>query len=61
MQITLEREKETTNKVRFSEPGEPHEHHLGTLYVPKSTLAKLGNPAQITLTLEPAQALAVAA
>lgn len=49
--ITLEREKETKNKVRFSEPGEPHEHLIGTLYVPKPTLSRLGNPARLRLTL----------
>jgi hypothetical protein len=49
-QITLVREKETKNKVRFEEPGD--QQQLGTVYVPKSTLAALGNPDRLTVTLE---------
>lgn len=58
MDITLKRERETKNKVRFLEPGEPHEHRVGTLYVPKKTLAALGNPPALTLTLTAQQASA---
>lgn len=52
MQIVLEREKETKNKVRFQEVGD--QDLVGTLYVPKTSLGQLGNPDRLTLTLEAA-------
>lgn len=49
LQIELERQRETKNKVRFEEPGE--QDRLGTLYVPKATLKELGDPDRLTVTL----------
>lgn len=54
MQVQLEREKETKNKVRFQEVGDGD--LVGTVYVPKESLRRLGNPDLLTLTLEPAAA-----
>lgn len=54
MQVTLQREKETKNKVRFQEVGD--EQLIGMQYVPKETLRKLGDPDTITLTVEAAAA-----
>lgn len=41
------REKETANQVRYST-------EWGVVYVPKTQLAKLGNPDRIKLTVEAA-------
>jgi hypothetical protein len=56
MQITLVREKETKSMVRFAEPHD--QPVLGTIYVPKSTLARLGNPDAISVELSAATATA---
>ena len=61
MDVTLEREKETKNKVRYTELGEPHTHSVGTIYLLKSTAAQLGNPQRITVTVAAAATLSVAA
>lgn len=54
MQVQLEREKETKNKVRFQEVG--GEDLIGILYVPKTSLRQLGDPDRITLTVAAAGA-----
>lgn len=59
MRVELERERETKNKVVFEEVGEAG--LLGTLYVPKRTLEKLGNPERIVIQVEAEQALKAAA
>ncbi len=61
MDLTFEREKETKNKVRYTELGEPHTHRVGTIYIIKSTAAQLGNPQRITVSLAAAATLSVAA
>jgi hypothetical protein len=48
--VLLEREKETKNKVRFAEVGD--RGLFGTLYVPKSTLTELGDPAQLEVSVQ---------
>lgn len=57
--VDLIREKETKNKVRFVEAS--GEDKLGTIYVPKATHAKLGNPDRLTMSIAPAVAVAQAA
>jgi hypothetical protein len=47
--IVLERDKETKRTVRFREIDGGEE--IGTPYIPKSTLAQLGEPQRITITL----------
>jgi hypothetical protein len=47
-------ERETKNKVRFAEDGKPESHHIGTLYVSKATMAKMGNPESISVTIKAA-------
>jgi hypothetical protein len=60
MQVILEAEKATKNTVRYAEVGD--EKRVGMLYMPKDTLAALGNPHRLVLTLEAAPvALAEAA
>ncbi|MDP9384906.1 MAG: hypothetical protein M3P50_06695 [Actinomycetota bacterium] len=59
--VTFEFEKETKHKLRYTEIGEPHTHRIGTIYLLKSVAAQLGNPRRITITLEAAANLAVAA
>ncbi len=51
MQVVLEREKETKNTVRFREPDGDGEQQLGIIYVPKSTVSALGDPALLQITL----------
>jgi hypothetical protein len=48
--IQLEKERETKNTVRYAEASE--EPKLGTLYVPKATLAEIGDPKSIRVTVE---------
>lgn len=47
--VTLKKERETKNTVRFTED---HENPvLGTIYVPKTTLAVIGNPTTIIVDI----------
>ena len=46
--ITFEHERDTKNKQRFQEV---KTDHIGSLYVGKDTVAKLGNPTTLTVTL----------
>jgi hypothetical protein len=57
--VEMEFERETKNQVRFAEIGaEENGARLGTLYVPKSTLAAeglrtgVGTPARITVEIK---------
>lgn len=45
-------ERETKNTVRFREDGPEDQHKIGTLYVQKSELQKLGNPNKLLVTVE---------
>ncbi len=47
--VALEREKETKNTVRFKEKDDGEQ--LGMIYVPKSTVSQLGDPAVLEMTL----------
>lgn len=53
IRVIMGKEKETANTVRFKEPTKPGvPPKIGTLYVPKTTLEKLGNPEAIVVVLE---------
>lgn len=52
VKVKFAKEKDTKNTVRFTEvlaEGEPPA--IGTLYVPKYTLSKIGNPDTLVITL----------
>lgn len=54
MAVTAElvHEKPTKNKVRFAEPGHAAQSgKVGMVYLPNDTLAELGNPKRIQLTI----------
>lgn len=52
--VSMNRERDTKNTVRFAEEGEREDQQLGTIYLPKRTLADLGNPKSVTVTIEAA-------
>lgn len=53
--VTLVQDKETPGTIRYQEPKSPDKPALiGTLYVPKTTIAELGNPSSISVTVAPA-------
>jgi hypothetical protein len=54
VEVTLNAERETKNTVRFAEQGDPEDHAVGTIYVPKATLDRIGNPTSIRVSIEPA-------
>jgi hypothetical protein len=50
--LTFEVEKETKNTVRFTEAlGDGQPAVVGTLYVQKFAIQKLGNPSSLTVTI----------
>jgi hypothetical protein len=49
--VKFERERETKNKIRFSEIADADKEVIGKLYVGKTTDEKLGNPDNLTITL----------
>jgi hypothetical protein len=53
LRVTLHLARETKNTVRFEEPegGEPPV--IGTLYVQKWAVHRLGDPESITVVIEP--------
>lgn len=53
-QITVKftQERETKNTVRYAEDGDPDTHAVGTLYVQKSHLEKIGTPETLTVTIK---------
>jgi hypothetical protein len=55
LQVKFAMEKETKNTIRFAEVEEDGYAKVGTLYVPKSTLAQLGVDKEkgFVMTLEP--------
>jgi hypothetical protein len=56
MRVTLHRAKETKNTVRYEEPESGDPPVIGTLYVQKWAMHRLGDPETLTVTLEPATA-----
>ena len=53
--MTLRRAKETKNTVRYEEPESDEPTVIGTLYVQKWALHRLGYPEMITVTIERAE------
>ena len=51
MQVTLRRTKETKNTVRYEEPESDQPLVIGTLYLQKWALHRLGDPETITVTI----------
>jgi len=55
MQVTLRRAKETKNTVRYEGPESDQPIVIGTLYLQKWALHRLGDPETITVTIERAE------
>ena len=51
--MTLHRAKETKNTVRYEEPESDQPMVIGTLYIQKWALHRLGDPQEITVTIAP--------
>ncbi len=52
LKVTFDRERETKNTVRYQEREAEEPPVIGTLYVQKFALKRLGDPAVLALTLE---------
>jgi hypothetical protein len=52
--VKFTKERETKNKVRFAEDGDESKHVVGTLYVDKSAMSKLGNAENLSVTIKSA-------
>jgi hypothetical protein len=52
--VEFDREKETKTAIRFSEVESDEPERMGTLYVKKYLLKRMGDPKRITVTLEAA-------
>ena len=55
MQVTLRRAKVTKNTVRYEGPESDQPIVIGTLYLQKWALHRLGDPETITVTIERAE------
>jgi hypothetical protein len=55
LQMTMCRAKETKNTVRYEEPESDQPIVIGTLYLQKWALHRLGDPETITVTIERAE------
>jgi hypothetical protein len=53
LQVTLRRARETKNTVRYEEPESDEPTVIGTLYLQKWALHRLGDPEAITVTIAP--------
>jgi hypothetical protein len=51
LQLTLRRARETKNTVRYEEPESDQPIVIGTLYLQKWALHRLGDPETITVTI----------
>jgi hypothetical protein len=58
LELSFQRERETKNAVRFAEQVTDAPAMVGTLYVQKYVLNRLGNPEQLRVTIEAAAAAA---
>lgn len=50
---TFTLDRETKNKHRFNEDGNKAGHIVGSLYVDKKAVEKLGGPNEVKVTIEP--------
>ncbi len=55
LRMTLRRAKETKNTVRYEEPESDQPIVIGTLYLQKWALHRLGDPETVTATIERAE------
>ena len=55
LQMTMCRAKEAKNTVRYEEPESDQPIVIGTLYLQKWALHRLGDPETITVTIERAE------
>lgn len=53
--VVLDREKATKNTVRYAERNGDEPTRIGTLYLQKATVAALGDPQAITITVDAAR------
>ena len=51
LEVTLRRVKETKNTVRYEEPESDQPLVIGTLYVQKWAVKRLGEPETLTVTI----------
>ncbi len=56
--LRFERERETKNTIRYQELAEGSEYVVGSLYVRKAELARLGDPRELTVIVRAAAAAA---
>lgn len=56
MRLVFTSERETKNTVRFKEEAADGEEKVGTLYVRKDTVAELGAPTRLVVTIDSAAA-----
>lgn len=52
MKITFTKAKETKNTWAYTEDGDPSTHKVGSLYVKKAAVGKLGSPEHLNVTIE---------
>jgi hypothetical protein len=58
LMLRFARERETKNTIRYQELAEDSEHVVGSLYVRKAELARLGDPHELTVIMRAAAAAA---
>jgi len=56
LEITFDKERETKNTVRFEERGGDDPQIVGTLYLQKWALRRLGDPSVLRVRIEAAEA-----
>jgi hypothetical protein len=56
--LRFERERETKNTIRYQELAEDSEYVVGSLYVRKAELARLGDPHELTIIVRVPRAVA---
>ena len=54
--LRFARERETKNTIRYQELAEDSEHVVGSLYVRKAELVRLGDPHELTVIVRAAGA-----
>ncbi len=51
VKVKFSKERDTKNTVRFAEEGDPEDNKIGTVYLKKATVAELGSPEDIEVTV----------
>ncbi len=52
MIVKFTKAKETKGTWKFDEDGKPEEHKVGSLYIKKATVEKLGSPEKIVVEIK---------